>query len=240
MVTKKKVVKSTGDIAPKEAAATVAVSRTMRDVLKALASSIAQGTPWHRALLEAVGRWPLADEEVDGVSHRYILMGEAFDWLALAGRLLEEVDGLVTPGERDALLFNNRLPDDVSESEFADYLGPEKHRGHLNYFYGVVVEEALLLAVEEAVRKERGSQGLSDGDELINTAYRRTYGADQDTLLGEFRQQLGREDEPSMSVTELKEFTYWLFKRRVDTADSSRVASDTQKGLMRLARLQGS
>lgn len=240
MVTRKKVIQSNGGIAPKETAATAVVVQETREILQELASSIAQGTPWHRALLEAVGRWPLADEEVDGVRHRYILMGEAFDWLALAGRLLEEVDGLVPPGERDALLFNNRLPDDVSESEFADYLGPEKHRGHLNYFYGVVVEEALLLAVEEAVRKERGSRGLSDGDELINTVYRRTYGADQDTLLGEFRQKLDRADEPSMSVTELKEFTYWLFKRRVDLADSSRVASDTQKGLRRLAQLQGS
>ncbi len=122
MVTKKKVETSTGGIAPKEAAATATVSRTMRDILRELASSIAQGAPWHQALLEAVGRWPLADEEVNGVRHRYILMGEAFDWLALAGRLLDEVDGLVPPGERDALLFNNRLPDDVSESGFADYL----------------------------------------------------------------------------------------------------------------------
>ena len=240
MVTKKKIRKSTGGVAPKEPAATASVSRTTQDILQELASSITQGTPWHLALLEAVGRWPLADEEVDGVRHRYILMGEAFDWLALAGRLLDEVDGLVPPDERDALIFNNRLSDHVSESEFADYLGTEKHRGHLNYFYGVVVEEALLLAVEEAVRKERGSWGLSDGDELINTVYRRTYGADHDALLTEFRQKLGHADEPSISVTELKEFTYWLFKRRVDLADSSRVASDTQKGLMRLARLQGS
>ncbi len=240
MVIKKKVRKSTGGAVSNQAAITAAVVQATQQVRQELRSSIAQGTPWHRALLEAVGRWPLADEEVDGVRHRYILMGEAFDWLALAGRLLEEVDGLVPAGQRDALLFNNRLPEDVSESEFVDYLGPEKHRGHLNYFYGVVVEEALLLAVEEAVRKERGSQGLSDGDELINTAYRRTYGADQDKLLGEFRQQLGRAEEPSISVTELKEFTYWLFKRRVDMADSSRVASDTQKGLRRLAQLQGS
>lgn len=240
MVTKKKINKLTSSIATKKVTATAVVAQDTHNILKELASSIARGDPWHRALLKAVGRWPLADEELDGVHHKYILMGEAFDWLALAGRLLEEVDGLIPSGERDDLLFNNRLPDEISESEFADYLGPEKQRGHLNYFYGVVVEEALLLAVEEAVRKERRSQGLSDGDELINTPYRRAYGADQDVLLTEFRQKLARTNEPSISVTELKEFTYWLFKRRVDTADNSRVASDTQKGLRRLARLQDS
>ena len=240
MVTKRKLKKPVEDATSKDGIATAAAIETTREIRDELKKSLKQGTPWHRALLDAVGRWPLADEQVEGVHYRYLLMGEAFDWLALAGRLLEDVGGLLPVGERDALLFNNRLPEEVSESEFADYLGPEKHSGHLNYFYGVVVEEALLLAVEEAVRKERGSRGLSDGDELTDIAYRRTYGADQDTLLKEFRQEMGRTDEPSIAITELKEFTYWLFKRRVDQADSSRVASDTQKGLRRLARLQDS
>ena len=43
-----------------------------------------------------------------------------------------------------------------------------------------------------------------------------------------------------MSLTELKEFTYSLFKRRVELWDPARVASDTRKGLERLKRLKAS
>ena len=36
----------------------------------------------------------------------------------------------------------------------------------------------------------------------------------------------------------MKEFTYCLFKRRVDMWDPARVASDTRKGLERLQKLR--
>ena len=37
----------------------------------------------------------------------------------------------------------------------------------------------------------------------------------------------------------MKEFTYWLFKRRVNSSDSARVASDTKKGLVKLSGMNG-
>ncbi|MBI4201208.1 MAG: hypothetical protein HY531_02835, partial [Chloroflexi bacterium] len=126
----------------------------MLAVVDWLRTSLLAGRAWPSALLEAAGRWPLPQEEVDGVRYQYLLLGEAFDWLNLASRLLLEVDGLVPADEKEALLFQSRLPQEVSEVEFRNLLGPDKYRAHLNYFYGVVVEEALLLAVEEAIRKE--------------------------------------------------------------------------------------
>ena len=42
-----------------------------------------------------------------------------------------------------------------------------------------------------------------------------------------------------MSLTDLKEFTYWLFKRRIGKWDPARVASDTRKGMSALAKLEG-
>ena len=41
-----------------------------------------------------------------------------------------------------------------------------------------------------------------------------------------------------MSLTEKKEFTYWLFKRRIQQIEKARVASDTRKGLEWLSRHQ--
>jgi hypothetical protein len=41
-----------------------------------------------------------------------------------------------------------------------------------------------------------------------------------------------------ISLSDLSEFTYWLFKRRLNNADPARVASDTRKGLAMLQRLE--
>ncbi len=210
-----------------------------RQVVDWLKAAISDGKEWPRALLEAVGRWPLPEEEMDGEQYHYLLLGEAFDWLTLAGRLLGGIDGLVPQEEKEALLFQSRLPKDIPESEFRSLLGPEKYRAHLNYFYGVVAEESLLLAVEEEIAKERAGRGLRDSERTVEQAHQRLYGDTREALLRVFRQEMGRPDTASISLTELKEFTYWLFKRRVNSADSSRVASDTKKGLERLFRFGG-
>ncbi len=41
-----------------------------------------------------------------------------------------------------------------------------------------------------------------------------------------------------ISLSELKEFTYWLFKRRLAAQDPARVASDTRRGLLRLQAME--
>ena len=203
-----------------------------------LNAALQNGTPWPEALLEAVGRWPLAYEVVDGIRYQYLLLNEAFDWIALAARLLAGTDGKVPDDEKYALLFDGRLPKDLTDSRLRSLMGPEKYRTHLNHFYGVVVEEALLLAVEEEIRKERTSKGMLEIDDVVDTAYRRLYRDDEVALLQLFRADLARPPSESITLTELKEFTYWLFKRRLDSSDSARVASDTNKGLLRLLRLQ--
>ena len=208
----------------------------VREVLDWFRTSLLDGGDWPQVLLEAIGRWPLAEEEVNGSSYQYFLLGEAFDWLLLAGRLLTDVDGLIPAEQKEALLFQSRLPKDIPESQFRSFIGSDKYRAHLNYFYGVVVEDSLILAMEERVRKERKTRGLPDTESLTDLVLKRIYGASQEDLLKTFRDELGRPQSSSIFLTELKEFTYWLFKRRVNLADSARVASDTKMGLERLFR----
>ena len=42
-----------------------------------------------------------------------------------------------------------------------------------------------------------------------------------------------------MKLVELKEFTYWLFKYRLNNSDKARIASDTKKALRELERQWG-
>ncbi len=212
---------------------------TGAEAISHLKQSIASGKHWYIALLEAIGLWTCTEEVYDGRYYCYLIDGEAFDWLVLAERLCETVDGLLPDGEKVNLLFYGNPPLPLEQSEFEKLIGSSKYRQYLNYFYGVIVEEALILAVEEEMRKERQSLGLGKKPENINEVYRRIYDATKTALLKQFRQEKGYLEVESISLTELKEFTYWLFKYRLKHCDKARVASDTKKAMEQLRRIQG-
>ena len=200
------------------------------EAIRHLKAAIAQGKHWYIALLEAIGLWDKTEETYNGRHYRYLIANEAFDWLLLAERLLEEVGHLVLEEEIIDLIFCGKAPIVVSTEEFRQFIGEAKYNAHLNYFYGIVVEEALLLAVEEKVRKEQHVYAL-DGNHITELAYEQIYDATMTALLRIFKQEKGYPQRKSMELTECKEFTYWLFKLRVKICDKARVASDTRKGL---------
>lgn len=209
-------------------------------VIDRFRASVAGGAPWAEALLAAVGEWSAPCEVVDGVALDYLIGGEAFDWLLLAERLLRALPEEHAPGvEAERLLFEGTLPPEVSESAFESALGPEKYRAHLNYFYGVVVEEALWHAVEREIEKERGVRGLRHPFGVQDLVAERLYRADLETLLRQFQRERGRARRIRLTLGEWRAFTYWLFERRLRESDRARAASDTRKGLKMLRQLRG-
>ena len=208
------------------------------ETLRQLRRDLAAGVAWPQALLLAVGRWPLAEETRDGQTLRYMIGGEAFDWLLLAQRLLAETDGAAPPEEQERLLFYGRLPEPMDDDEFRRLLGPSKYRAHLNCYYGIALEETLQLETEEAVRKRHTAQGYADSEELEEEAFRQLYRQSRTELLNEFRRETRRDRRRRLSVADLKEFTYWLHRKRLKLHDPARVASDTRKALRRHAQLQ--
>ena len=203
--------------------------------LKAAAQS---GAPWHRALLEAVGLWTQPQEEFQGRTYQYLIQGEAFDWLVLAERLSGELDGIIPTEEKELLLFWGQLPETVQPELFRDLLGINKYRAYLNFWYGVVVEEALQLSVEEDVRKRHTARGYSDTEDLVEEAFIHLYNANRTELLEEFRLHAHIPKRRHLSLSDVKGFTYWLHKRRLKIWDPARVASDTKKGIRKLRLLE--
>jgi len=201
------------------------------EVIRYLKQAITSGKHWYIALLEAIGLWTMAEENHNGRSYCYLIAGEAFDWLLLAERLCETVDGLLPEDEKIALLFYDKPPLNLATEKFKELIGCSKYRQYLNYFYGITVEEALILAVQEEVRKERRTLGYGNEYGVINEVYRRIYGATKAILLKRFRREKSYPQLRSISLAELKEFTYWLFKYRLENCDKARVASDTKKAL---------
>ena len=204
--------------------------------IRHLEQAIAGGKHWYLALLETIGLWVSAEEIHNGRTYRYLIAGEAFDWLLLAERLCQVVDDLLPDDEKTALLFYGESPLDITLEQFRDLIGGEKYRQYLNYFYGVTVEKALIMAVQEEVRKEQWIWGFNGEYNTLDEVYRRIYGLDKTALLWQFRSEKGYRQRRSISLTELNEFTYWSFKYRLENCDRAKIASDTKKGLDRLER----
>lgn len=207
----------------------------MTDSISHLRRFIAEGKHWYIALLEAIGLWKAKEEIYNGQHYSYLIAGEAFDWLLLASRLCHEAAELIPERERDELLMG-RPPLLLSKHEFKSLIGNAKYRAHLNYCYGVIVEQMLQLAVEAEVEKEQ--QGYLRWEDPQRVAFQRIYGATPEELLTRFRAQRATEPLGSISIAEWEEFTYWLFKYRIANSDSARMASDTRKALDFLARMQ--
>jgi len=205
------------------------------EVVRYLEQAITDGKHWYIALLEAIGMWTVAEEVHERRRYCYLIAGEAFDWLLLAERLCEAVDGLLPDEEKNALLFHGQPPLDLTAERFKKLIGSAKYHQYLNYFYGITVEEALILAVQEEVRKERRASGYNSEHDVVNEAYRRIYGTTEAVLLKHFRKEKGCRHLKSVSLTELREFTYWLFKYRLEHCDKARIASDTKKALCQLS-----
>ena len=198
------------------------------------------GVPWERALLSAMGQWPLAEETHNGRRYKYMVGGEAFDWLLLAERLCSEAMDLIPQRDLERLLFEGELPEPTSDDELRELLGGSKYRAYLNFHYGIVLEEALQLDAEENVRKRHLARGFSDSEELSEEAFRHLYTLSKSELLSEFRAKSALGAREGLTLSDLKEFTYWLHKRRVNYWDPARVASDTRIAICRLEALRQS
>ena len=204
------------------------------EAIRHLEQAITSGQHWYIALLEAIGLWTSAEETHDGRLYRYLIDAEAFDWLLLAERLCKIANGLLPDDEQTYFLFHGKPPLNLTTNKFKQLIGSTKYHQYLNYYYGITVEEALILAVREEVRKERRTLGFNKEFDHDNEVYRRIYGATETVLLKRFRRDKDYRHLKSISLTELKEFTYWLFKYRLKHCDKARVASDTKKALKQL------
>lgn len=206
--------------------------------VEAFRRAVAEGAEWYPALLEVIARWVAPEEEVDGVRLHYLIGGEAFDWLLLAQRILAATSDLVPPAEAERLVVEGVPPRNETEDDFEAAIGPAKYRAHLNFQYGVVIEELLLLAAEQELNKtgRLSGHGMPPADVL---AYERVYGKPFDELKVLYQAEEGVTLGDRVSQTDMRLLLYWLSKFRIRHAEPARIASDTRKAMTVLAGMEG-
>ncbi len=220
----------------KELTSTDARTASDAEAIRHLQQSISSGKNWFVALLEAMGLWTSTEETYRGRAYRYVIAGEAFDWLLLAERLCQAVDSLLPESEKNALVFQGKPPLSLSSADVKKLIGQSKYCQYLNYFYGITIEGLLALAVQEEVQKERPALMSIKEADVIEEAFVRIYGTGRISLLEAFRNQKHYPKSRSMTLDEIKEFNYWLFKYRIRHCEKAKVASDTKKALSYLKR----
>lgn len=205
---------------------------------------VARPDDWKLLVLETVGQWPESFEEFDGQPHMYLVGGEAFDWRLLASRILRSVENGPDEQAWQEWLDTPDLFGGFSEPDFMRVLGVDKSRASLSFFYGVTVEQGLIVAAREEIVKRRVASGRAPSDDRCDDVYRRLYGNDHAGLWDEFCSETGLAETtgeslnpPGHSLGQGDSFTYWLFKRRMERLDPARVASDTRKGLAQLEKM---
>ena len=144
-----------------------------------LRQAVSTGQHWYLALLEAIGLWTKVEEIHNGRHYRYLIMDEAFDLLLLVERLCEVIDSTLPEDEKLALLFHGRPPLEVPLVKFIERIGKSKYHQYLNYFYGIIVEQTLFLAIQEDLRKEWMPLSYNHESYITDEAYRRIYGYPQ-------------------------------------------------------------
>jgi hypothetical protein len=199
-------------------------------------TELATGKHWYLALLETIGLWTDETEVVNGRDFQYLIEGEAFDWLLLAERLCDTVESLIPNQAKNDLLFHGKPPLPLNPDQYKNLMGEAKYHKYLNFFYGITVEEALVQAIREEVRKERRSNFWNNNTSEEEEVFSRVYDEPYSTLLRQFRKEKHYHLLSNSNLTEVKQFTYWCFKHRLRTSEKARVASDTQKGLLWLKK----
>ncbi|MBG93625.1 MAG: hypothetical protein CL792_06565 [Chloroflexi bacterium] len=208
-----------------------------KEAIYTLINRIESGENWYTALLGVINRWSVPYEEIDGITYHYLIDGEAFNWLLLAQRLLDEVLTIAPNNEIEQLLLYNVAPGNMSEIDFARLIGGPKYRAHLNFQYGVIVEEVLLLSAELELEKAGvlSNAGKEPPDVL---AYQRVYGKSLSELQIIYATQTGIHIGNEISQNSLQRFIYWLSKYRLRNSEPARLASDTRKALSLITRME--
>ena len=222
-----------------------------RELLDQLANRVeGHSDDWHRAFVQTVADWPIDQETASDLEFHYVIGGEAFNWKRLAESIVTQLleNGLCEgmSAEMFGWIDASGAFGGLSENEFRQILGVDGWRAHLNHFYGVYIEQCLIVAVQSRIEKRRYAAGMPPSDDASDKAFMGLYEETETVLWRQFVDETsGRLDaliahspEGTRNIGLDEEFTYWLFKRRMENTNAAQVAAETKRGLEVMSQMR--
>tara|TARA_B100001029_G_C15063719_1_gene461177 strand:+ start:4305 stop:4946 length:642 start_codon:yes stop_codon:yes gene_type:complete len=167
------------------------------------------------------------------------ISGEVFNWKLSLKLFYSEFENL---DEIDNYLFT---PYDFSHKErnqIKRLMGSKLYSAHLNYFYGVVVENAIREILRSEIEKKRGYLDQNNYFLINEKIFKLIYGKNIEELWAEFcsNERLGARSyyvPNKIYSLEYDSFTYWLSKKRIKLCAPELNASLISRGLDYLERI---
>ena len=175
----------------------------------------------------------------DNKIHKTFILGEAFNWKLSLKHYYSEFENLC---EIDDFLF---IPYEFNQKErdqIKRIMGTKLYSAHLNYFYGIVVENAIREILRLEIEKKRGYHDYGNYFEINEEVFSLIYRKKNKELWSEFcsYKRLGSKSYyvPSKIYSlEYDSFTYWLSKKRIKLCTPELNASLISRGLNYLERI---
>ena len=214
------------------------------DVLRSYLDNYPLNDPkdWQISILKKIAQCPLPKTQANSNRSNYLIFGEALDWKLLAENISFKECGKIS-GKLQSWLELSDPIGGFNEIQFKRHVGLGKYRAVLSFFYGVTVERALVIDIQENVFKRLIANSKHPNETFCDELYVELYGKTQDELWMDFTIDTGINNGLNGQDHFLIEdniFTYWLFKLRISSSEPEKLASDTRRGLKRLSKIQNS
>jgi len=198
--------------------------------------ALIQGFDWQDVVLEAIKVWHIPEERKGNHKFIYLILGEAFNWIRLATRIINACQIKASNKQINDFLFNGYIPANLSEYEFRSKIGDIKYKGWQNYYYGVMVEQCVVELSKSNMIKKAYASGVRITEQNLDSVFKETYGDYLDVLWRRFNLNNHKNNKKyylpkTTGESDSEQFTYWLFKLRLSRSAPEVFASRTKEAL---------
>jgi len=185
--------------------------------------------------LKIIGHWPLKSEIIGDMDYQYWINDEAFNWYLLASRIIFSVKDEQNIKKLDHFLSTVHFLPGSDQRIMINLFPPDKYRAHLNFIYGVILEEVIICFNEMEKNKDVLNQfNVTDS---INLVYLNLYGMDYTEFIRLYEFETKTKLDQFDTLHSYYNFLYWSWKYRLMKSTPEKIAYDSQSGINFLMNL---
>tara|TARA_Y100001970_G_C14227029_1_gene856316 strand:+ start:1541 stop:2203 length:663 start_codon:yes stop_codon:yes gene_type:complete len=181
------------------------------------------------AFMKIIGHWPLKSEKIDNIEYQYWVNDEAFNWHLLATRIIFSITEANNKQILNKLLHSTYLLPGTDQRKIINLFSPDKYRAHLNFIYGVVLEEVIICFNEMEKNKDVINQ--FNASDAINAVYLDLYGYNFSEFIRVYEFEKKIKLDEFNSLYSYYDFLYWSWKYRLKKSTPEKIAYDSQSGI---------